>query len=253
MNLRLSGGYFVFDWRMTVLTAIFLPVMISLGFWQLRRAEENRVLQEAAALQRQQPPMVLDSRLVDALRTDLFAENFAAWQYRPVSLRGQWQSREFLLESQQHERRNGYHVIGVMALSGGGNLLVNRGWIPAPSLRSEMPRYPAAINEVTETGEVYVTPYVLADDKVFAEEAWPKRIGALHIPGLARELQSDVLPFVVRLQQGSPSALTTQWPVVNIAPEKNIAYAIQWFAMSVALVICYLALGYRRSMPADEN
>jgi surfeit locus 1 family protein len=61
----------------------------------------------------------------------------------------------------------------------------------------------------------------------------------------------DVLPVILRLREGSPSALVTQWPVVNIAPEKNIAYAIQWFAMSVALVLFYLFLSFRRETKSD--
>lgn len=253
MNSRLAPRQFVFDWRITLLAATLLPLMISLGFWQLRRAEENRLLLAAAQEKRQQAAVWLDARLLEALLVDLAAGNTAAWQHRPVHFEGKWLPQEFLLENQLHEGRNGYHVIGVMVLSAGGKLLVNRGWVPAPPLRSEMPGYPLAAEVAKETGEVYVASHVLSDGDVFAEQGWPRRIGALHIPALARELQSEVLPFVVRLQAGSPSALTAQWPVVNIAPEKNIAYAVQWFAMSAALVVCYLAFGFRRTVPVEVN
>jgi len=47
--------------------------------------------------------------------------------------------------------------------------------------------------------------------------------------------------------------LTVDWPVVNIAPEKNIAYAIQWFAMAVALLACYIALSFRRKEAVEDK
>ena len=90
--------------------------------------------------------------------------------------------------------------------------------------------------------------HIYGDEPIFAEPGWPRRIGRLQLPGVARELGLEILPVVLRLREQSPSALTTHWPVVNIAPEKNTAYAIQWFAMSVALLLCYLAVSFRRSI-----
>jgi cytochrome oxidase assembly protein ShyY1 len=103
-----------------------------------------------------------------------------------------------------------------------------------------------------EIGELYLADFLYRSDAVFAENNWPKRIGRMNIAGLSQELGVDVLSVMVRLRENSPSALTVDWPVVNIAPEKNIAYAIQWFAMAVALLVCYIALSFRRK-EALEN
>lgn len=236
---------FAFEWRTTLLTVLLLPAMISLGFWQLRRADENRGLIRAAEIQRELSPVGLTQLPLERAGSDILGRQTGFWQYRPVILHGQWQPEVFLLENQTHEGHNGYHIFGVMKLAAGWRVLVNRGWVAAPVLRSELPVFPAAQAGVDEVGEIYISPQMEVDEPLFAEAGWPRRIGRLHIPGLARETGSELLPFVVRLQEGSPSALTVHWSVVNILPEKNLGYAIQWFGMSIALVICYLFFAFR--------
>lgn len=245
------GRHFHFEWRTALLAAVLLPVMTSLGFWQLHRADENRELIQMAEQRRQQQPAALGQLPLAQLEQDIARGNLAHWQLQQVSLQGQWLDKVFLLENQMHEGHNGYYVIGVMKFKDERYVLVNRGWIIAPALRSELPEVPAIVVAAVEQGEIYVTANVLRDEPVFAENGWPRRIGRFNVPGLARELDVTVLPMIVRLREGSPSALTAQWPVVNITPEKNIAYAIQWFAMSIALVLFYLALSFRREAATD--
>ena len=242
---------FHFEWRTALLVAVLLPTMISLGFWQLRRADESRELIQMAEQRREQPPLALAQLPLAQLEQDIASEQLKRWQLQQVSVQGQWLDKIFLLENQTHEGRNGYYVLGVVKLDDKRYVLVNRGWIAAPALRSELPAIPSVFPDSIELGEIYVTPNVLRDEPVFAESGWPRRIARLNVPGLERELNMKVLPAIVRLRDGSPSALTAQWPVVNITPEKNIAYAIQWFAMSLALVLFYLALSFRRE--AENN
>lgn len=239
--------HFQVDWRLTMLVAIFLPTMISLGFWQLRRADEHRALIQSAEERRKQKPIPFEQLRMADLVKDVANGQMTSWQFLPVTLRGRWSNEVFLFENQMDGGRNGYQIIGVMVLADGARILVNRGWILAPPLRSKLPDYPPVASDIEEAGELYVTPHILSDEPVFAEPGWPRRIGAVHLSGLEKEMGSDVLPVMVRLHEGSPSALTAHWPVVNIAPEKNIAYAIQWFGMSFALVACYLAFSFRRT------
>ncbi len=155
------------------------------------------------------------------------------------------EAHTFLLENQIYQERNGYYVFGVMQLDGdAGSVLINRGWIPAPALRSELPSVPAVAGG-EEMGEIYVSPLLTEDKPLFAEQGWPKRIGRMSVPGAEKELQAKLLPVVVRLREGSPSALAAQWTIVNIKPEKNVAYAIQWFVMAFALLVCYGVYSYR--------
>jgi surfeit locus 1 family protein len=84
---------------------------------------------------------------------------------------------------------------------------------------------------------------------IYPETGWPRRIQRLHLPMLSREINTSLLPFMIRLQKESPSALVIDWPVINMLPEKHQAYAIQWFAMAIALVVFYIVLGVRGNNP----
>lgn len=242
-----------FEWRTALLATVLLPIMVNLGFWQLRRADENRELINTAEQQRQRPPIALVPLVENQLAEDILGGKLSTWHLQQVSMQGQWLDKFFLLENQVNEGRNGYYVIGVMRLADGKYLLVNRGWIIAPALRSELPVILPVVSTAIEVGEVYAAPQILQDNPVYAESGWPRRIGKLNVPGLAHELEVDVLPVVVRLRENSPSALIAHWPVVNISPEKNIAYAIQWFAMSVALVLFYIAFSFRREAESNST
>jgi len=235
---------FIFDWRAAVLVLLLLPLMVGLGFWQLYRANHNKMLLLQAEQQRLAPSIPL-VELLQKMAGSANQKQMAAWHLQPVVLHGRWSDKVFLLENQIYQERNGYYVFGVMQLDGdAGSVLVNRGWIAAPALRSELPSIPTVALD-DEMGELYVSPLLVEDKPLFAEQGWPKRIGRMNISGAEKELQMPLLPVVVRLKEGSPSALGAQWPIVNIQPEKNTAYAVQWFAMAFALLLCYGFYSYR--------
>lgn len=244
---------FRFDWRMSLAAGVLLPLMVSLGFWQIDRANQNRALIQQADARRQESPVMLESLLTPPANDLQQKQANNNLQLRQVVLKGQWLEQYFLLENQTHAGKNGYYVIGAVKLESGQYVLVNRGWLQAPTLRSELPLVPAQISPVNEVGEVYMSKPILTDEPMFAEAGWPKRVGRFNVPAAAKELGVDVLPFEVRLRPHSPSALVTQWPVVNIQPDKNIAYAIQWFAMAVALVICYLLFSFKQEKVSGEK
>jgi len=247
------GRAFQFEWRIALMTAILLPLFIALGIWQTGRAQQNRELIEVSAEKRNQVPVPFEHLLQQGLLQDMVEGHRDRWRLAQVEIRGKWLDQFFLLENQIHNGKSGYFVIGVIRLSDGAHVLVNRGWILAPALRSELPAAPAPSATEIEFGELYLADFLYLSDGIFAENHWPKRIGKMNIAGLSRELGIDVIPVMVRLREKSPSALTVDWPVVNIAPEKNIAYAIQWFAMAVALLACYIALSFRRKEAVEDK
>lgn len=236
---------FRFDWRITAFTVVLVPVMIALGFWQLHRADYHRALIRQAEQRRSEQPVALESLLVAKESDD-------ALHLQQVALQGQWLDKYFLLENQIHAEKNGYYVFGVMQVAGVGKVLVNRGWIQAPLLRSELPVVPSPTSS-TEVGEIYTSASLIEKKPLFAEDGWPKRVGRMNVSGAEQALGFELLPVVVRLREGSPSALATQWPVVNIQPEKNVAYAIQWFAMVLALLICYVVYSFRIEIQSTEK
>ena len=225
---------FDFEWRITLFTLLFLPLLISLGFWQLQRAEEKADL--AAAFERQQvsPPAPLPA---------LAGQPAARLAYRPVVLRGQYvPGRYLLLDNRTRAGRYGNEVLAVFALEDGLLALVNRGWLPADPARLSLPEVTDVPGDALEvTGKIYVAPgepYLLADEPLAS--TWPQRVQAVQVDKVAALLDADIFPYPVRIDAGEPGALQADWQLVNVSPAKHRGYAVQWFSMAAVLALLYL-------------
>lgn len=224
-----------FDWKLTLLTALLLPLMLSLGFWQLRREDEKLALQAAYDARQRELPSPLGS--LDVTQDQ---------QYRQVTARGYYDNaHNFLLDNRVYQGQVGYEVIVPLRTLDGSVVFINRGWIAQGSTRQDLPAIPPVEGEVTINGSVYQPvgeSLVLGDAQ--ASEGWPKVIQTIELPRLV-ELAGlgnadQVFPYTVRLAPNTPGVLTRYWPVISTSPEKHRGYAVQWFAMATALVGLYL-------------
>lgn len=224
------------EWRITLFAAVMVPLLVGLGFWQLARADEKRALAAAYEAQRQRPPARL-AELVGAPAAEL--------AYRPVRLQGSYRQGEyFLVDNRLRQGRFGNEVVAVFDSLEGDTVLVNRGWLAADPARRQAPEVPEVLGQVTVTGHVYVAPgepYLLEQQALAA--GWPKTVQALEMGTLATAVATPagrLFPHPVRLDDAQPGALVTDWQVINVAPQKHTAYAVQWFAMAAVLALLYL-------------
>jgi cytochrome oxidase assembly protein ShyY1 len=234
-----AGLGFKFDpeWRITLFTLLLVPLMTGLGFWQLQRAGEKQALASSFELRQSSPPAPL---------RELWEKPAQELAYLPVQLRGSFRSGEyFLLDNRTHKGRFGYQVLAVMTLAGdAGTVLVNRGWIAADPARLTRPDVPAVNGPLAVTGHVYVapgSPYLLQEQQLQA--GWPKLVQAVEMDKMMPPVQAldggKVFPYVVRIDADAPGALTVDWQVINVSPQKHQGYAVQWFSMAAVLGIFY--------------
>jgi cytochrome oxidase assembly protein ShyY1 len=71
---------------------------------------------------------------------------------------------------------------------------------------------------------------------------WPLVIRYLNMDELAPEFQAPLFPYVVRLAENQPGVLIRHWPVVLVDSGRNFTYALQWFAMAIAVIAVSLVL-----------
>ena len=227
------------EWRSALFAAVFIPLFIALGFWQLSRAEEKRVIAQRWEIRQQQSPVAL-SQLPQS------ADDVA---YRPVILTGSFlSSRSFLLDNRIRDGRYGVEVLTPYRLDDGTTVLVNRGWLAGDRYRRSLPDVPSAEGVGQLKGYVYVPPgesYTLGS--ISATDEWPMLVQAIEVPALATLLKRELWPWTVRLSASSPAALEAEWPLINTRPEKHTAYAVQWFAM--AAVLALFALWRNSNLP----
>jgi surfeit locus 1 family protein len=227
-----------FDWKLTLLTALLLPLLLSLGFWQLRRAEEKLELQEQYAARQREAPVAFEQLSASG---DL--------QYRQVELTGRYDNaHNFLLDNRIHQGQPGYDLITPLVTASGTLVFINRGWLPQGPTRAQLPAIAAIDGTVTVSGSVYVpvgTPLVLGD---VTADGWPRVVQTLDpMPMAAAAGYAEAFPYSIRLADGAPGVLVRDWPVISMTPERHQGYAVQWFAMAAMLVGLYLYYSTRPS------
>ncbi len=233
-----------FDWKLTLLYLLMLPVLLRLGFWQLGREEEKRALLAVYDSRQVEPPAPLTS--LD-LSSDL--------QYRQVEFSGQPDNEHiFLLDNRIYQGRVGYEVLQAVTSDSGMTVFINRGWVPQGATREELPQIAALPARMQVRGTVYVPvgEAVILSEELMAP-GWPKVIQELNTLAMQRaaELQGPLFPHTVRVAEGVDGALVRHWPVINLSPEMHRGYAVQWFAMATMLTLLYLYYSTRTESAAD--
>ncbi|MFK8047205.1 MAG: SURF1 family protein [Halioglobus sp.] len=238
MSNKASAFQFYPEWRISLVTAVLLPFLVFLGFWQLERAQEKAALARAWEQRSHEPPAPV-SQLLD--------QSADALSFKPVSIAGEYvQDAIFLIDNRMHKRQFGYEVAALFKVEGADlSVLVNRGWLVGDPARQSLPEVPHVSGFQSLTGHVYAPsdkPYLLAE-QTFAP-GWPKIIQAVEMEKISEAVQNevsgDLFPYLIRLDSDQTSALTVDWKVINVSPEKHKAYAFQWFAMAIFLSIFYL-------------
>jgi surfeit locus 1 family protein len=152
---------------------------------------------------------------------------------RAAIARGSWRAEKTLfLDNKIHRSRPGYHVLTPLQLSGSEVVvLVNRGWIPAPRLRSELPEV------MSPTGEVEVSGVTRSfETRIFELQETPPQ-GAVwqHVreADYRRYSGLDALP-VLLLQTGADNdGMIRDWGSAENPATKHHGYMAMWLVFAV--------------------
>ena len=117
--------------RITITLLLLLGLLMSLGFWQLDRAEQKRALLAGYNTDRDATVIQLEPGL----------QSYRDFNYQSASAAGHYDAdRQFLLDNRTHNGRVGYHVLTPFVLrESGAAVLVNRGWIDLGGTRDQLP------------------------------------------------------------------------------------------------------------------
>ena len=69
---------------------------------------------------------------------------------------------------------------------------------------------------------------------------WPKVLQQTDLKVIQQHYDQEVLPFVVLLNSQETSAFVRDWQAVVMAPEKHLAYAVQWFLLGFAALAVFV-------------
>jgi len=222
-----------------------IAATVALGFWQLGRADYKQALQDRIMDFAKQPPVSIGAQEIDL--DDV--------QLRRVEVRGRFDARYVVfLDNRVHKHQAGFHVVMPFKLAGSERyVLVNRGWVAAAGERARVPQVKTPERDVVIRG-LAVAPaerFIELSSKTAEGNIWQNLV-------LARYKQAtrlDVQPFVVQQTEGEPpldDGLVREWPPVDLKRNTHLAYAVQWFALALAILIYYVVINVRRRKPEAD-
>lgn len=230
-------------WPWVLLTALAIAAFVWLGFWQYHRgvARAQQWSDFGAAEETQ----------------DAAAEQLASTpRWARVRVRGHWDGeRQFLLDNISHGGAPGYEVLTVLRLEEGGELLVNRGWVPFSGYRDRLPDVSLADvsgdgNVQVLTGRLGVLPVagLAAGRQPPANEGpWPRLTSFPQHAELEASLGTSLLPPVLLLDPDSGAGYLREWRPPGLAPERHFGYAMQWWMFAAAALVLFVVLNRKRN------
>jgi len=231
MQIRVFKQEFVLRWWLVVITLAAFAVLIKLSFWQWQRATAKEMqLSQLAAWQQQGTPKW--AQLIQFPMAEIDGaplQGHATWVAPAI----------WLVDNQILQGKAGYDVVVPMQLSEETPLLlVNLGWVAAPSSRDQLPQVsiPATI-ELNGILRTHPGSFRLGDN-LEQRGQWPMRVQTIETMTLQSSIPQPLFDAVFYQQQ---TPFVHHYQPVVLSPEKHRGYALQWLLLALAVVIVAMA------------
>ncbi|MGH8281581.1 MAG: SURF1 family protein, partial [Gammaproteobacteria bacterium] len=210
---------------------------------QLHRADYKRMLLAEYHRATTLPPASLNAALADGSLAGLP-------RYRHVRALGHYDaSRQIFLNDMQQGGRVGYQVVTPLVLQPGGQMvLVDRGFIARIPGVKTLPDVNVPADTRSVEGILGILPVPgLRLGKTVVPDGWPKLMLYPSHQTLAQLYGTQLLQPVLLLDAVQPDGFVRDWrPNIGFPPVRHDAYALQWFALALALVIIWIVVNSRR-------
>ena len=214
-----------------------IAFLVSLGLWQLDRADQKRTI-EAAIVNAKTGPVELIANGRELLDKE----------YYDVRLQGNYLSdKQFIYDNQIVDQVSGYYVLTPFILTDQlGVILVNRGFIPWNGQRERLADI--AVDSVSRDIKVQVSSPIKRMELKATDVSrqFPVLIQAIDFDVLEEVSKLKFVKVVGLLDPSSSDGYVRKWEPYTGSIEKHIGYAIQWFLMALVLAIIGLRIGLKR-------
>lgn len=209
--------------------ALFGALFTALGFWQLRRADENRALAEQFAAGGSAAPLA-----------DLPAAFADDNRFRRIEARGSFAAApQFLLDNMLHDGVAGYQVLTVLRVEGSGRrLIVNRGWVGGGADRSALPDVSVETEPRTVVGRIerLPRPGLRLGAGTPSSPAETEDLAVVEYPTMAElseRIGQPLFDYQLLLDPSEPNGYARDWRAPGVGPERNLVYAGQWLLLAL--------------------
>jgi cytochrome oxidase assembly protein ShyY1 len=235
--MRLS---FRFRWIPFLAAALVVAVGISLGNWQLRRAEQKLALQEQMLMRAEFAPV----------NSNALAPEQTPEEFRRVMAKGEFiASWAVYLDNRPYQGRAGFYLLMPFKLAGSEqSVLVMRGWFPRDAInREHIPtitvpegvthlegRVRASTGKVMQLGEAAALQPGSIAQNVDVEE-------------FARASKLSLQTFIIEQTNDAADGLVRDWPIPSVGIDKHKGYAFQWYSLALVAAVFFLLTGFKRA------
>ena len=236
--MRIAGFAFTPRLVPTVAAAAMIALTVSLGRWQVHRAEEKA--------QRQ---ALFEARLGEApLRLTGPAGAAEEILFRRVRVHGRFVPEgQIFVDNRIHGMQAGFHVVTPLAIAGSAALvLVNRGWIARSAAYPAAPEVPVPAGDQVVEGIATVPPARVLElsSETVTGNVWQN----LSISRYAAQAGRAVLPVMILASPPAPGlAAVEEKPDAGI--DKHREYYLTWFSLAATVAALWVGLNLRRADP----
>ncbi|CAC9451725.1 Cytochrome oxidase biogenesis protein Surf1, facilitates heme A insertion [Bathymodiolus heckerae thiotrophic gill symbiont] len=208
----------------TILITLTLWGLLSLGFWQLERADEKRAIEaEIIAAQSDSAEFVQVSELTDK-------------EYYQVILKGHYDNnKQFIYDNQIVNSNAGYFVLTPFVLENKTAILVNRGFVPWRGNREKL-----VDTNIGESKTIIQVGLIKPKERIKFEQqdigvTFPMLIQSLNMERLSQLSNYQLVPMLAQLEAKESNGFYRKWQPFYGSVDKHLGYALQWFLMALVL------------------
>jgi len=224
-----------FGWTLALLA---MAGFARLGFWQYGRMHEKQAMLAEA-------DRVLAEKRTTALGDD---REGLHWVEGDADI----DPRTLLLDNQIREGRPGVHVYCI-ATTGTQHRLVDLGWVPMNGDRSVPDTVVCPRGSLHVRGLLTPPPSMGLRLGPAMQQTTPSRwlMTRVDADAISKALATTVPPRVVRLDPKLPGGYARDLDILpnTLPPERHLGYAVQWWALSIAVLVTALVLTFRKPRP----
>ncbi|MGV3741715.1 MAG: SURF1 family protein [Burkholderiaceae bacterium] len=237
---------FHFRWIPFIAALIAAIIGVSLGNWQMRRAEYKEGIEHKLSERESAPPVVLNATVANAEEIE----------FRRVQVTGEFvQGWPVYLDNRPHQGRAGFHLVMPLKIAGTNrHVLVIRGWMPRdPVDRNKLVDVPTPGGVLTIEG----TARRGAGHLLQLGTAEALRPGAivqnLDVKQFEQATRFELQPLFIEQTSDVKDGLVRDWPRPSAGVDKHMGYAFQWYGLAVTALIFFVVTGIKRGNNAASQ
>lgn len=224
---------FTFKIGFFFLCLFVVSLCTTLGFWQLHRYDFKKTML-ANYQQRFAAAPIAFHELKGSPDT---------WQFENVNVKGRYDNAStMLVQNQLYKGQVGFEVLTPIRIANDNKLLlVDRGWVP-DSKDHALPKIEDVSGEQNITGyiKIFNEHQFILGKNILNTESRPLVMQKIDVNEISKIMHQEYYPVILRLHASQPHGFIRDWIVATILPERHMAYAVQWFALAIVLMIAFL-------------